>query len=60
MQLDRRAMRFLWEQLKGPDLWMLVLMGVMTWYIVIWQRRVRDSILNQAGMFAKGIYRAAI
>jgi hypothetical protein len=55
--MDRRAMKFLWAQAQGPELWLLVLMGVMVWYMAIWQRRLRESILIKAALFAKEWYR---
>lgn len=58
--IDRRAMRFLWEQSKKPNMWLLVLMGVMSWYIWIWQKRLRDSILADAAAFINEVSRRAI
>jgi hypothetical protein len=51
-------MSFLWDQSKKSNLWLLVLMGVMCWYIWIWQQRIRDVIKADAASFMKDVYRA--
>jgi hypothetical protein len=56
--IDRRAMSFLWDQSKKSNMWLLVLMGVMCWYIWIWQQRIRDVIKADAASFMKDVYRA--
>jgi hypothetical protein len=58
--MKNKTMKFLFRQMLGPEFWLLVVIGVLIYYLFMWRMSLRERILCMAGEFAKGAMRHAI
>jgi hypothetical protein len=48
-----KTTRFLIKQICGPDFWLMVLAGVLIYYLITWRMRLKNNVFQAAGEFAK-------